>query len=519
MKHIPSPQQLGLPEKFETWRPNQEAAINSILDDSKRVNVLIAPTGFGKQAVALGAAVISDEATCIVTANRGLQNQYLEDGKELGLVDLRGRQNYKCDMREDYSCEEGYAARCPYKGTVGCPSSKAEIAASTSKLVVTNYDKWTSSKKFGQGMSHFTRVIFDEGHSAPDALARAMQVILHFREIEKDLEILFLGPPQSEDFLNWKAWAFAAKRKAQMVMEETLLKITSSSDPKPSWVKHYTHMKNLVRRLAVIATANAKDWIVEETEEGFKFDPIRPAKYAESALLFRIPHISVITATGRPKTLYMMGVSKENFNFHEFPSDFNPKDCPIYYIPTMRVDYKTKDLSMLWTRLDQIMSRRRDRKGIVHTVSYARRDEIMATSRYADSMIINVKGEPPTEMIDLFRLSGPGTTLVTPSVGTGYDFPGKDCQWQFVCKIPYPPPSKIVEAREADDKEYRPYIAMQTMVQMFGRGARYKGDICENFICDDHLKWFLPRYSHLAPKWFHGFFQERSVLPRPLEVL
>jgi Rad3-related DNA helicase len=353
----------------------------------------------------------------------------------------------------------------------------------------------------------------------PEALARAMQVILHFREIEFDLELTFLAPPQSDDFSNWRAWAYAAKAKATKIMEETYIKISGASEPKPTWVKHYTHMKHLVRRLSIIASASAIDWIVEETSEGFQFDPIRPGKYAESAILLRVPHIAVISATVRPKTLYMSGIGKENFTFKEFPSDFNKKDCPIYYVPTQRVDYNHKDLSQLWIRLDQVLARRRDRKGIIHTISYTRRDEVMASSRYADSMLINQRGDPPTSMVDLFRASGPGTILVSPSVGTGYDFPGKDCEFQFICKIPYPPPSKIVSAREEDDKEYRPYIAMQTLVQIFGRGARFKGDRSENIIGDDNMRWFWPRYSHLAPRWFHGFYEERARLPQPLPLL
>ena len=31
-----------------------------------------------------------------------------------------------------------------------------------------------------------------------------------------------------------------------------------------------------------------------------------------------------------------------------------------------------------------------------------------------------------------------GTVLVSPSVSTGYDFPGRECEWQFICKVPFP---------------------------------------------------------------------------------
>ena len=66
--------------------------------------------------------------------------------------------------------------------------------------------------------------------------------------------------------------------------------------------------------------ANDKQWVVEEVKEGFQFDPIAPGRYAEGVLLLGIPKIIVVSATLRPKTMYMMGIGKENFEFKEFDS-------------------------------------------------------------------------------------------------------------------------------------------------------------------------------------------------------
>lgn len=515
---IPSPADCGLPAKFSRWRSSQEQAIHRMLTSTKRVTAISAPTGFGKSPAYVAYALLSGKPTCIVTNSRGLQDQLMRDYADIGLVDIRGRSNYKCDMRDDYTCEEGYASQCPYKGSISCPSSQAEMRAATSSLVVTNYDKWTSSRMFGLGMAHFQQVIFDEGHDAPDALARAMQSTVSVKEIETDLELEVPGVP--DEFRSWKNWAFTAKYQAEQKMKEYQQMIADVSDPKPTWVRKFFHYRNLTRKLSVLASARPDDWVVDQVEEAFQFDPIRPARYAEGMLLFRLERIIIVSATIRPKTMFMLGIGRENFDFVEFDSDFDPKRCPIYWIPTMRVDSRADDLGMLWARLDQIATRRRDRKGIIHTISYARRDDILGRSRWAPSMLINQKGSPATAMVEEFKQAPPGTILVSPSVSTGYDFPGKECEWQFMCKIPFPDSrSKIVQARQKDDKEYGPYSAMQTLVQTFGRGMRSKEDRCENFIGDDHLAWFLPRYSHLAPKSFHGFYRKLSVLPSPPEAL
>lgn len=514
-----TPESVGLPEQFDAFRPKQEEALDFLSRATKRVRAICAPTGSGKSVIAVADSLRAKTPTAYVTDSRSLQDQVMDTFGCIGATDLRGRANYDCLLKEDdpsYTCEHGYAARCPYKGTVHCPSSQAEMRAAASSLVVTNYDKWIHARKYSQGLSHIKRVIFDEGHEMPNALARAMQITLRSHEIQDTLQVSFPPVHDAEFFSTWKPWAVAARAVAEILTLQARSKLVGS-DIKSAWVKHFTHMQHLTRRLGILATANANNWVVEEMSggKGYQFDVISPGRYAESALLLKVPEIVVMSATLRPKTLYMSGIGKDQFEFKEFLSDFDPKRCPIYYIPTMRVDSRAPTLDPLWIRLDQIASARRDRNGIVHTISYARRDPILAHTRYASSMFLNERGEPPTEMILQFKDSYPGAILVSPSVGQGHDFPFKAAEWQFICKIPFPPPSKILSARMEHDPEYRCYIAMQKLVQAAGRIMRDSADQGETFIPDEHCDWFLPRYAHLAPKSFGQFFTRVSVLPQP----
>lgn len=517
---IPSPHEAGLPEQFDKWRPSQEQALEIALLNQKRVTSFCLPTGSGKSPLVVAVAKLSGDPTCVVTNSRALQSQYMSDFESVGMVDIRGRNNYTCDMKPEYTCEEGFAARCPYKGTVGCPASQAEMRAATSNLVITNYAKWCSSRKFGTGMSHFRRVIFDEGHDAYGALANAMQVTLHFREIEENLGIGFLDGNDAEEFANWKPWASKARVIAEQAMLAAKVRISGLSDPKASWVRHYTHMRNLARKLATLSTASARDWVVDQTDVGYQFDPIRPGRYSESALLLKVPKIMIVSATLRPKSMFMLGIGKDNFQFQEFNSDFDPNRCPIYYKPTMRVDKNHTDLRPIWLLHDQIASQRKDRNGLVHTISYARQEDIKAVSRFANRMVFNEKGEPPTSKIKEFVDSYPGGLLVSPNIGTGYDFKMRAAEWQILCKIPFPDSrSKIVRARQDDDPEYGPYIAVQYMVQAFGRLMRDKADQGESFIGDEHMNWFIPKWGHLAPRSFHGNYKKIDRLPPPPQKL
>lgn len=513
MRPLPTPRELGFPEKFwGGWRPKQEEALHLLLSSKKRTSVLSMPTGSGKSAVVVAYALMTNRATALVTDSRVLQDQYLDDFSSVGMVDLRGRRNYPCSLKNDYTCEDGRTARCPFHGQIACPLSQAEFRAATSRLVVTNYDKWTSARKFGTGLQHIEQVVFDEGHKAAGALERAMQVMLGANEIENVLGLDF--PSGVDELVNWKIWALSARREAEERMAAA--KALLGANPRPSQVKLYGHLRNLTRRLNTIATANPNNWVVDQTDKGFVFDVVQAGRYAESTLLLKVPRIIFVSATIRPKSLFLVGIGSKDFDYKEFDSDFDPKRAPIYYIPTMRVDKNAHDLSQLWSTMDRIAARRRDRKGVVQSISYMRRDAIVAYSNFANSMIINPKGEASFETLANFRAADPGAILVSPSFAEGVDFAGKDCEWQFICKIPFPDSrSKVIRARQEADPEYGPYMAMNKLVQIFGRGMRHAKDQCENFIGDMHLDWFLPRYGHLAPKSFHGFYKRVEVLPAP----
>lgn len=529
---VPTPQQLGLPEKFDSWRPTQEACLERLMTATQRVKAGQMPTGSGKSPVLVGYAIHTNEPTCIVTRDNGLLKQYMDDFGSIGLVSIMGRGQYQCALKDEWSCEEGHTARCPYEGSIQCPSSQAEMRCATSRLVVTNYSKWIAAKRFGTGMAHFTQVFFDEGHFAPDALASAMQQELNHKEIELTLEVPFPKYPDFNDIKVWKSWAITTQEIARAEMRKAAQEIKDKGydKVKAKVVKHHNHMRNLVRRLGIIATCNPVNWIVEHKQEQdlFAFDPIRPGRYGESMLLMNTPNVVIFSATLNIKTLKLIGVGgtnrrdipggevTDNYIYSEYDSDFNPEDCPIYYIPTQCVDAKHQDLSMLWMRLDQWLAKRTDRKGIIHTVSHARREDIMANSRFASKMIFNPKGEPAAKIVKDFKDAGPGTNLVTPSVSMGYDFPGDQCEHNFMIKIPFEPPSKILKAREADDPQYRGYRAIQTMDQAFGRGNRFPGDPCENAIPDDNMKWFWPQYWFLASKWFRKRLRFTPVVPPPL---
>jgi len=124
------------------------------------------------------------------------------------------------------------------------------------------------------------------------------------------------------------------------------------------------------------------------------------------------------------------------------------------------------------------------------------------------------------DAVNMFKDSSPPIILVSPSVTTGYDFPMLEGNPQYIVigKIPYGDTSDLVmKARHEDDKEWSSYMAMETLIQSWGRATRGVDEKSEVIIVDDSWLWYWKKYSDFAPRWFRGrVLRSRSTVPDPL---
>jgi Rad3-related DNA helicase len=238
--------------------------------------------------------------------------------------------------------------------------------------------------------------------------------------------------------------------------------------------------------------------------------------------LFRgIDRVVLVSATIRRKTCHQLGIKDEDLDFREADSLWPVHRSPVIQVPAIRVNHKSTPLALKkWrTRIDQIIEGRCDRKGVIHTVSYARRDYLLDHSDYASIMITHDSSDTE-KVIAKFRKLGPPAVLVSPSISTGYDLPGTDCEYIIIAKIPYPDGrGALAKARQDLDSDYTSYQAMQTLVQSCGRGLRYAQDRCEILVVDDNVIWFLSKYREFAPAWFRRKYRRAHQPPPPPPAL
>lgn len=547
-----TPLQFGLPAKFTSWRTGQLSAIDQILYSPSRFVAVCAPTGFGKSLVYMAASHMANKRTCILTSTKGLQNQLQAEFGGIS-ADIRGQTNYRCPIAvslglpaytvvADAPCKGGYP--CNLKLSGGCEYYDRYRLAQRSPIVVTNYACWlydnVRQDKLG-ACQPFDILILDEAHDASEQLADFLSVEIKRRDCIS-LNIDWPNPEKME-WEDWKAWG----RKWSRVCDENATESNSLNfKVRAAWSK-------MGRKLSRVSMMKEKTgWVIEaksgKGERGDKsgksghnpltvhFDPLWIQPYAESALFRGVKKIVLVSASVRPKTAELLGVIPPprlslgvssatptihtDLDFREYSSSFPISRRPIIHVPTVQMNYRNEandwKLGRWLAQIDRIIESRRDRKGIIHAVSYRRARLIYENSRWK-SMILIHGSEDTQSVVEKYKSASNPCVLISPSVSTGYDFPYGQCEYQIIVKIPFPPlQDAVVKARSSQDKDYSMYITMQTLVQSVGRGMRAADDQCETFIIDDNVEWFMPQNAaRFAPKWFREAYTESQYPPAP----
>lgn len=538
MIYTPSPPEFGAPDKFPVWRDGQDTLFWDILDSKKRFSVHNAPTGSGKSLAYMTAAIAAGKRVAFLTASKGLQDQVTADFEHSGLFDMRGLQNYTCKALaegghlEDMwvkrwgrpTCDVGPCTaglRCDLKDN-GCDYFDAYRLACLRNLVSTNYAYWVAIHKYGQGLGKFDMLILDEAHQADSALSAALSIEF----TQKDFKELKSAPPKATAPLqNWRMWGrvqlariqgkldfYAQGSKIGQRTESPghVMLVRDTDLPDASELKFWKKLSGKCQTLS----DSTDDWIIEtDTFSGnIRIAPAWVRTYAESCLFLGIPRVVLLSATVRPKITSLLGIPEDNYEFLEYPSTFPVERRPIYWIPTIALNYRStpEDLRTWIVRIDQILARRLDRKGIIHTVSFPRQQYLKTYSRFRDIMYANTPTNTK-DVVQSFRNAEAPAILVSPSVGMGFDFPFKKARFQIISKIPFRDArGAILRIQAEEDPNYLNYLTAQDLDQIYGRPMRSSDDFAETIIVDDNIEWFVKRYAGYVYDEYAGRFNMKA---------
>ncbi|MDG6912580.1 MAG: DEAD/DEAH box helicase family protein [Nitrososphaerota archaeon] len=522
---LPSPSDLLGISGFESWRAGQYDAFNRLIawyHSSQRFLGTAMPTGTGKSLQAMLLAKLSGARTVILTATKGLQQQFKTDFGNLVAI-VQGQQNFTCALvpslrADDGPCHEG--ASCNLKST-DCRYHQQLNAALRARIVVTNYAYYLAQTNFTErGLGEVDLLICDEGHLAFASMESHLTIHLSRLDIEP-LGLSF--PVAASEWQAWQAWAEVCEpivKEAVSELEANLRDARNAGRPaSPATARQYRVVKSVLARLGNLAGVR-EDWVIQETRHGYRFTPKWVANHA-MRLFGTVPKVMVMSAILSHKTLDYLGVpaDEERRAWLEVNSTFPARNTPIVHVPTVRVNHRTDDYgAVMWaSRIDQIIRRRLDRKGIIFTVSYERARMLLQRSEHKDIMMTHATHDV-VDVVRRFKQARAPMVLVSPTVTTGWDFPGDFCRYIIIGKIPWPDSrDPVTKSRHEEDKDWTSFLAMDSLIQSAGRGTRSEDDKTEVLIVDDMWVWFYPKYKNFAPGWFRARYRGSvSSVPEPM---
>ena len=551
------------------------ADIESAVKSGYRQIFLEAPTGFGKTPVAIALARFLGSSH-ICTATKDLQTQYRRDFPFVVEVKGRSNFPciVKEDMGLDESCDYGPCVRddgydCAYKtrmmdykvegeGTIReivkldpfAERNYRKDLQSKSKIVELEWrpchyfhQKWIGAKSSHTVYNY--RYFLSDLFYAGSTRKRNLLVLDEAHQLESEvgdfrsftirknmLPFLKLQMPERrvEEIDTWIDFCIELKEKMYEFAEKAEGIIERSNQK--VMVEPFTE-KNLIDTreretglAAVIDDMKAKkdNWIVSNLQ----YDPSNQLQRVALVPLDISGYFEPILDKGTV-TLFMsatilskdnlcksVGLEPDKVKFIRIEeSDFPVKNRLIHLKNTAWLNAKTMNESMpkIADAVDEIMSKHKDEKGIIHTTSYSQlqfiRDNIKEN---VDRLIETGSKLDRNEVLERHYTSKKPTVLISPSLHLGVDLKDDLSRFQIIVKVPYPDltDKRIAKMKERDPKWYT-WNTVLRLVQAYGRSVRSKDDYATTYILDSSISFLLKNAQDIVPKWFTEAIVQSNV--------
>lgn len=517
---------------FDQYNPGQkeaiEFAINNLLAGKKHI-LMELPTGIGKSAIATTVHRVMHELkkgsevwkTSIVTATKGLQEQYLRDDKEI--VSLKGRQNYPCSKNAGYYGSPKCKQTCNSGGCVpaaSCDYFKArEVWRLHADLRLTNtsFQIKAPVELIGDEKSRASLTIIDECHEIDEQLVKHAALTIDISEmssIEKVAGKNFIGKFAGfiNDFSEYdEGFYFVPTGDIQKSAKELIDSINGKAGELEQKAKESSHghgsIVAVVDDLKGWATAlhsfafSGGEWIIEEYAYAQKLvlTPVYANQVVWEGLYSKCDQFIHMSATicGFEEYMKTMGIDKKEAAVIDAANPIPAEQRPIYAMNAIKVSGQF-DREKLASFVDKIIDRHGDDNGVIHTVSFQLAKDIRENSKHKKRMVISNDRE---EILSLLKKKG--AILLSPSVEAGYDFKGDMARWQVLAKVPFEYlGSSYIKLNADRDSKWYARKAVVRMVQASGRAVRGVDDYATTYILDSNFSRLYADNQELFPSWY-----------------
>ena len=516
---------------FTTPRTGQLDIIQDIYDAIRKgykYIVLEAGTGTGKSAIATTLAKMYESAY-ILTMTKQLQSQY---SSEFDFPLVKGRSNFSCLLDNlDSTCDIGVCKTSPTSSNFFCkygisknPTLDAELAfedsfggsvfyqspdhchywnqkanAINSPITLMNYDYAIVELNYVKHFAKRSLLILDEAHNIENKLMSTMEVNLYNRTLEKDINKRI--SPQTLKDGELSDWILEIEAIGDAYEDIDLKEVSKNkADRIRSTI---SRLKSLRKNLE----EEPRNWVIDPSDVGVSFKPLRVNRYAENNLLKYGDVVIFMSATILSHQMFSrwLGLNPNEVYHIRVDSPFSKEKRPIILnlAGKMSANRIKNTAPKTIPILEAILKEHQGDKGLIHTHSYKCQQFI--TSNLHNSRLISHNSGNREQVLNFFEKDENPLVLVSPSMSEGVDLPYDKCRFQIIYKIPFPYlGDKQVNMRMKRDKKWYAYKTVMTLMQAYGRGMRAEDDSCYTYILDSDVNMLFksPLYRSLIPDFF-----------------
>ena len=501
------------------FRGGQEDAANKMaeaLDNEQKFIIAELPTGVGKSDIAMSLGRCAPHSY-IITSQNILIEQYKKDFGHLPLTEfysVKGKRHYichdgyeNCDMGDQKDCcywkqHKPENRVCHYKTERDTTvNAKVALLNTTYYALATKQEPW------------FERhiAIIDEAHNLAGEIMNLTEMKLSNKILERlrlahTLPEFKVEDPKFKNSVSNKqfsSWVMMLKDELDRIVKM----IHDKDEATDFWsTKDIELLIDLHSRIGWYnrSISEGVKWVIDNeiTKRKGRVIVARPldtAFFANNLIFSQADQFVLQSATIVDVKKYCaeLGIElgKGQVKWIKKGSPFPVENRLVYKMNTADMGYKVIDnnLPKIVDMVDEILSKRPNEKGLIHTGSYKIQKYLQEHFEWNDRVLC----PDPSEREDAIKehiSSKEPTVLISPSITEGFDGKGDLCRFQIICKIPYPSlgdrRTSILANR---DWGWYHYQTLKTVIQAVGRGCRSPKDWCSTYILDAGFDTFIKR--------------------------
>ncbi len=528
---------------FKQIRKEQETAINFALDafynKSKKFCITEVGTGGGKSAIGVTIAnYLNDHlaittgftpGSYVLTTQKILQEQYINDFHNNGIHSIKSSANYQCKYYQHQTCAESrrilgrmrkqlagteFAKCC---GGVNCSYAYDKQAFINSQLSITNFSFFLAETKYVGKFEPRQCLVIDECHNINSELSRFIEIVFSEKFSKDTLKCKMPKEITQEFVFDWVKNSYKpALAKFIKGIEKAIEKnyVKNQENGMGELSKQYELLdKHICKVNRFIEIYSQENWIMNvakplEGKRGglkFEFKPIEVSHYSQDLLFKFGQKVIMMSATVLNKDVFCrnLGIDQNDCEFISIDSPFPIENRPIHYLPIGKMSYKEIDNSLpkMTEILKEIMKQHVNDKGIFHTTNFKIANYIR--DHIKDERLLIQNDENREAILKRHIESEEPTILVSPSMLEGVDLKDDLSRFQVFCKLPFPHLGDLVAQKKMErDPNWYPYVTILSIIQAAGRSIRNDKDHAQSYILDECWTQFYRQNRNLFPEIF-----------------